>query len=70
MTPTLRRVVRLVAAMAYVGSYSEPAHALYASVGFREYNLSEPWVKVLLAVGDQVGRWGQTPNTGICTPQP
>ena len=32
--------------MAYVGSYDTAAHALYTSVGFTEYELSEPWTKV------------------------
>jgi hypothetical protein len=38
----LRRLKRLGAAMAYAGSYSEAAHAVYASVRFTEYELSEP----------------------------
>ena len=42
----LRRVERLGATLATVGSYSEAAGALYASVGFIEYDLSEPWVYV------------------------
>ena len=42
----LRRVERLGATLATVGSYSETAGALYASVGFIEYDLSEPWVYV------------------------
>jgi hypothetical protein len=41
----LRRLKRMGATMAYVGSYSRPAHALYASVGFTEYDLSRPWKK-------------------------
>ena len=45
MTEGLRRLVRLGATLAFVGSYSEPAHALYASVGFAEYDRAEPWVK-------------------------
>jgi mycothiol synthase len=43
----LRRLKRMGATMAYVGSYALPAHALYASAGFTEYDLSEPWVKEL-----------------------
>ncbi len=43
----LRRLKRLGAKMAYVGSYSPGAHALYASAGFTEYDVSEPWVKEL-----------------------
>ena len=43
----LRRLERLGATQAYVGSYTPAAHALYASVGFTEYDLSEPWAKEL-----------------------
>lgn len=43
----LRRLKRLGARMAYVGSYSPEAHALYASVGFIDFDVSEPWVKQL-----------------------
>ncbi len=39
----LRRALRLGATLATVGSYSAPAHALYASLGFTEHDLSEPW---------------------------
>ena len=42
----LRRVQRLGATLTTVGSYSHAAGALYASVGFTEYDLSEPWVHV------------------------
>jgi GNAT superfamily N-acetyltransferase len=45
MCEGLRRLKRLGAVMAYVGSYSPEAHALYASVGFTAYDLSEPWVR-------------------------
>jgi len=45
MCEGLRRLERMGATMAYVGSYSPEAHALYASVGFTEYDLSEPWTK-------------------------
>jgi hypothetical protein len=33
--------------LALVGLYTPPAHALYASVGFKEYALTEPWAKEL-----------------------
>lgn len=46
MAEGLRRVAGLGATLCTVGSYSEAAGALYASLGFREYDLSEPWVKV------------------------
>lgn len=41
----LRRLKRMGATMAFVGGYSPRANALYASVGFAEYDLSEPWDK-------------------------
>ena len=41
----LHRLKRSGATMAYVGGYSPAANALYASVGFAEYGLREPWVK-------------------------
>jgi mycothiol synthase len=47
MCEGLRRVQRLGATRAYVGSYNAPAHALYASVGFSGYELSVPWQIVL-----------------------
>ena len=47
MCEGLRRLKRVGATMAYVGSYTPAAHALYASVGFTEYDLSEPWAKEL-----------------------
>jgi mycothiol synthase len=43
----LRRLKRLGATLATVGSYSAPAHALYASTGFTAYDLSERWTKEL-----------------------
>lgn len=43
MTEGLKRIKRLGATLSTVGSYSEPAGALYASIGFRDYLLSEPW---------------------------
>jgi len=45
MAEGLRRVARLGATLSAVGSYSEAAGALYASAGFGEYELSEPWVR-------------------------
>lgn len=45
MSEGLRRARRLGATLASVSSYSPPAHALYESVGFIEYDLSEPWSK-------------------------
>ena len=45
MCEGLRRLKRMGVTMAYVGSYSPAAHALYASVGFTDYDLCEPWVK-------------------------
>jgi ribosomal protein S18 acetylase RimI-like enzyme len=45
MCEGLRRLKRVGGTRAFVGSYVPAAHALYASVGFREYDLFEPWVK-------------------------
>jgi mycothiol synthase len=45
MCEGLRRLKRMGATLAFVGSYAAPAHALYASVGFTEYDLAEPWAK-------------------------
>lgn len=45
MTEGLRRLQRLGATLATVGSYGEPAHTLYASLGFRDYDLQWPWLK-------------------------
>jgi len=45
MAEGLRRAGRLGATQATVGSYSAAAHTLYASMGFVEYDLSEPWDK-------------------------
>jgi ribosomal protein S18 acetylase RimI-like enzyme len=47
MCEGLRRLKRLGATIAFVGSYSPEAHALYSSAGFREFDLSEPWIKEL-----------------------
>jgi ribosomal protein S18 acetylase RimI-like enzyme len=41
----LRRLQGLGATTVHVGSYDDPAHALYESVGFTEYDLSDPWRK-------------------------
>ncbi len=46
MCEALRRLKRMGALRAYVGSYSVEAGALYASVGFTDYDLSEGWDKV------------------------
>lgn len=45
MLEGLHRLKALGATLATVGSYSEAAGALYASAGFTEYDLSEPWSK-------------------------
>lgn len=45
MAEGLRRLRWLGATLATVGSYDEPAHRLYASMGFTEYDLSEAWIK-------------------------
>lgn len=45
LTEGLRRVRHLGATLATVGSYSPSAGALYASIGFTQYDLSEPWQK-------------------------
>ncbi len=47
MSEGLRRARRLGATRAFVGSYTVPAHALYASVGFTDYELVVPWEMVL-----------------------
>jgi GNAT superfamily N-acetyltransferase len=43
MTEGLKRVKHLGATLATVGSYSVRAGALYESIGFKDYSLSEPW---------------------------
>lgn len=45
MAEGLRRAAYLGATLCTVGSYSEAAGALYASLGFTECDLSEPWMK-------------------------
>jgi len=47
MSEGLRRLKELDATMACVSSYSPEAHALYSSAGFGEFDVSEPWTKVL-----------------------
>ena len=47
MTEGLRRLQRLGATQATVGSYSVHAGALYDSMGFTAYDLGERWVKEL-----------------------
>jgi mycothiol synthase len=46
MSEGLRRAQRLGANLAMVSSYSDGAHALYASMGFTEFDLLEPWIRV------------------------
>ncbi|MRS06001.1 GNAT family N-acetyltransferase, partial [bacterium] len=41
----LRRAKSLGATLGTVGSFSEKAGALYASMGFTAYELCEPWIK-------------------------
>ncbi len=41
----LRRLKKLGATMAHVGSYEPRTHSLYASIGFTEYDVCESWVK-------------------------
>ncbi|WP_345300441.1 GNAT family N-acetyltransferase [Candidatus Villigracilis affinis] len=41
----LRRAHKLGATLATVSSYSPAAYALYDSMGFKEFDLLEPWVK-------------------------
>jgi GNAT superfamily N-acetyltransferase len=45
MAEGLRRLAALGATEAHVSSYGEPAHTLYHSMGFVEYDLSVAWVK-------------------------
>jgi ribosomal protein S18 acetylase RimI-like enzyme len=45
MAEALRRLALRGAKMAFVSSYTSPAHELYASLGFSEVDRSEPWVK-------------------------
>jgi GNAT superfamily N-acetyltransferase len=43
MSEGLRRLRRMGATRAYVGSYSVEAGGLYAAMGFTDYDLSEGW---------------------------
>ena len=45
MTEGLRRVRQIGCTLAFVGGYSKAANALYSSAGFKDFDLSEPWVK-------------------------
>jgi predicted N-acetyltransferase YhbS len=45
MAEGLRRLRHLGATLAYVGGFTPGANALYASVGFKDYDLCEPWSK-------------------------
>lgn len=47
MTEGIRRLMTLGAAHATVGSYSDEAGALYAAMGFTQYDLSDRWEKTL-----------------------
>ena len=42
----LRRLKRMGATLAFVGSGGEPAHSLYAAMGFKDYIISMAWEKV------------------------
>jgi ribosomal protein S18 acetylase RimI-like enzyme len=50
LTEGLKRLRCLGADLAYVGSYSGPAHALYAATGFETYRIQEPWYKQVAVV--------------------
>ena len=43
MTEGLQRLKRLGATLATVSSFTPPAHALYSSMGFKDYSILEPW---------------------------
>ena len=45
MLEGLRRLKKLGATRAFVGSWNEATHKLYGSVGFTDFNLSEAWEK-------------------------
>ncbi|MCK4413738.1 MAG: GNAT family N-acetyltransferase [Candidatus Eisenbacteria sp.] len=47
MCEGLRRLQGLGATLAFVGSFSPAAHALYAAAGFTEYEISDPWSKTI-----------------------
>lgn len=48
MTEGIRRLMELGAVHATVGSYSDEAGALYAAMGFTQYDLSERWEKAFM----------------------
>ena len=47
MVEGLRRLKRLGCKRAFVGGYSEPTIAAYKSAGFKDHDISEPWLKIL-----------------------
>lgn len=47
MTESIRRLMELGAVHATVGSYSDEASALYAAMGFTQFDLSERWERTL-----------------------
>ncbi len=47
MSEGMRRLRKLGATKAFVGSYSDEAGALYAAMGFSAYELNEPWAKTM-----------------------
>jgi mycothiol synthase len=48
MREGLRRMKRMGATQATVGSYNEPAHSLYASLGFTDYIVASAWEKNIM----------------------
>ena len=50
LTEGLKRLRCLGADLAYVASYSGPAHALYTSTGFETYRIREPWYKQVAVI--------------------
>ena len=46
MSEGLRRAQKLGATLASVSSYTDGAHALYHSMGFTEFDVLEPWIRV------------------------
>jgi GNAT superfamily N-acetyltransferase len=48
MTEGIRRLMTLGAVHATVGSYSDEAGALYAAMGFTQYDMSERWEKAVM----------------------
>ncbi len=45
MSEGLRRLKRMGAELAYVGSWNEATHKLYGSLGFTDFFVSRPWIK-------------------------